>query len=141
MDQAAVTAPRWRESWKVVVMVATVAGAVMYATSWVDNRIITGQKNAQEVIVKTLQASLAETRTAIVTDVGTRIGTAETNLRAEIKTVDDRVHTHVANHPSWYTTLTPSELLELSPFIMGDPDPTRRVDPDLLRAALEVQQP
>ena len=113
MGEAAATAPRWRDAWKVVVMVGTTAGAVLYATSWVDNRIVTEQKNAQEAIVKTLQANLADTRTAIVTDVGVRIGTAETNLRAEIKAVDDRVHSHVANHPS--------QLLELRGYA-GEPD-------------------
>ena len=114
-------------------MLGTVVSAVLYATTWVDNRIITHQTAAQEAVVQTLQASLAEMRGAIVSELGARIGTAETNLRAEIQTVEDRVHTHVANHPS--------QLLDLSGILPGAADPTRRVGPDQILAILEGRRP
>lgn len=87
-------------AWKIVVMVGTTAGAVLYATTWVDSRIVAGQKAAQDAIVKTLAADLANVQAAIVTDVGERIGEAEQNLRAEIKNVDGRLYAHVSGHPT-----------------------------------------
>ncbi len=88
-------------------MIASVVAAALYATTWVDNRIVISQGNSETTIIETLEASLANARTAIVTDVGTRISASEQSLRTEIKQVDDRLFGHISGHATGVTVAGP----------------------------------